>query len=116
MLFVCGSTWLLFWRETNEKSARGFTLIEILVVVAIIALLIAILLPSLSRAKSNFRTPQCASILRQWGTIVNEYAAENDMDFGVKLNGQGWNSTGGPYTSEWQAKYPDRAAHLPGSV
>lgn len=44
---------------------RGFTLIEVLVVVAIIALLVAILLPSLSRARENARATVCATNIRQ---------------------------------------------------
>jgi len=53
---------------------RGFTLIEILVVVAIIALLIAILLPSLARAKAMGRMVQCQSNLRQVSVGFCTYA------------------------------------------
>ncbi|HPD28657.1 MAG TPA: prepilin-type N-terminal cleavage/methylation domain-containing protein [Phycisphaerae bacterium] len=48
-----------------RSVSTGFTLIEVLVVVAIIALLIAILLPSLSRAREHARRIQCASNARQ---------------------------------------------------
>ena len=50
------------WRYAMR---RGFTLIEILVVVAIIALLVAILLPSLQKARDSARTAACASNMRQ---------------------------------------------------
>jgi prepilin-type N-terminal cleavage/methylation domain-containing protein len=63
---------------------HGFTLIELLVVVAIIAVLIAILLPSLGRAKANAVRVKCAANLSQWGKVVNMYQAENDGWFGIQ--------------------------------
>ncbi len=56
----------------------GFTLIELLVVVAIIALLIAILLPSLGRARDTAKTVRCASNLKQLYTGITLYEAQND--------------------------------------
>jgi prepilin-type N-terminal cleavage/methylation domain-containing protein len=56
----------------------GFTLIELLVVVAIIALLIAILLPSLANARETAKTAACASNMRQVGAFIRLFAAEND--------------------------------------
>jgi type II secretory pathway pseudopilin PulG len=53
-------------------------LIELLVVVAIIALLIAILLPSLANARDVAKTASCAANMRQVGMAVNLFAAEND--------------------------------------
>jgi prepilin-type N-terminal cleavage/methylation domain-containing protein/prepilin-type processing-associated H-X9-DG protein len=60
------------------KTRRGFTLIELLVVVAVIALLIAILVPSLSRAKQMALTANCLSNLRQCGMATQMYA--NDFN------------------------------------
>ncbi len=56
---------------------RGFTLIELLVVVAIIALLVAILLPTLSRAKAQARAAVCKSNLREYGKACVYYMADH---------------------------------------
>jgi prepilin-type N-terminal cleavage/methylation domain-containing protein/prepilin-type processing-associated H-X9-DG protein len=61
-----------------KRRRSGFTLIELLVVVSIIALLIAILLPSLARAKNNAKKTACASNMHQIGVALNTYAAEYD--------------------------------------
>lgn len=65
----------------NKMQCRkkGFTLIEVLVVVAIIALLVAILLPALSGAKDSARSAQCMSNMRQGLQGVYLQKAENQM-------------------------------------
>ncbi|HUO09290.1 MAG TPA: prepilin-type N-terminal cleavage/methylation domain-containing protein [Phycisphaerae bacterium] len=60
------------------KRTRGFTLIELLVVVAIIALLIAILLPSLGRARDNAKRTVCLSKIRQIALAAQTYASNNN--------------------------------------
>jgi prepilin-type N-terminal cleavage/methylation domain-containing protein len=64
--------------STRSASKRAFTLIELLVVVAIIALLISILLPALSRAKEQARTTVCLANLRTIGQAGNSYLLEFD--------------------------------------
>jgi prepilin-type N-terminal cleavage/methylation domain-containing protein/prepilin-type processing-associated H-X9-DG protein len=58
------------------RNRQGFTLIELLVVVAIIALLIAILLPSLGKARTLAKTSQCLSNTRSMGQSVQFYVAD----------------------------------------
>ena len=60
------------------RPLGGFTLIELLVVVAIIALLVAILVPSLTRARELARTVVCATNQRQLGTVFYLYGQDND--------------------------------------
>jgi prepilin-type N-terminal cleavage/methylation domain-containing protein len=64
---------------------RGFTLIELLVVVAIIALLIAILLPSLGKARELANRSYCAANCRGIMQSMNVYAADNSDSFPTVL-------------------------------
>jgi len=61
-----------------RKRVGGFTLIELLVVIAIIALLVSILLPSLSRARDMAKSAVCVSNLRQLSHGWHFYADENN--------------------------------------
>lgn len=76
----------------GRRADLGFTLIEVLVVLAIIGLLVAILLPSLSKARAIARATVCLSNLKQFGSAEMAYGAENNgyMARGGDANAQHW--------------------------
>jgi prepilin-type N-terminal cleavage/methylation domain-containing protein/prepilin-type processing-associated H-X9-DG protein len=80
----------------SKKFRNGFTLIELLVVVAIIALLIAILLPSLSRASEKARTTSCLANLKQISNALYFYTTDNDGYVNPRMMVRGTSAGGGP--------------------
>jgi len=62
--------------KSKIKNPKSFTLIELLVVVAIIAVLVAMLLPAMASAREKTRRVQCAANLRQIGVMFIAYAQD----------------------------------------
>ena len=61
----------------HRRRAGGFTLVELLVVIGIIAILISLLLPALNKVRAQARTTQCASNMRQLALGVLQYTDRN---------------------------------------
>ncbi|MEK6643326.1 MAG: prepilin-type N-terminal cleavage/methylation domain-containing protein [Planctomycetota bacterium] len=80
--FGCRCDGKKFAGSSSHRSA--FTLIELLIVMAIISLLLSILLPALGRARETSRRTVCGSNLRQMALALSQYAQENDSWFPAK--------------------------------
>ena len=102
------------------KKIKGFTLIELLVVIAIIGLLMAVILPSLKKAKLAVEEVVCRSNIRQYGLAGTMYLEDYDQTFP-----NAWDSiyksrdeTGHPRICQWHdlEKHPDRRTDLQGSL
>ncbi len=65
-------------RCRNRSKCTAFTLIEVLVVIAVIVLLMALLLPAVQRARKQAKAVFCRSNLKQWGAVFAMYTGSND--------------------------------------
>lgn len=95
-------------RSVHRGGAAGFTLIELLVVIAIIAILVALLMTSLARAKGKAREIYCMNNLRQLGLAVNMHVVDHQfypvyhVDPVINFDTHWWHEALKPYTgAEW---------------
>ena len=90
------------------RRVTAFTLVELLVVIAVIALLISILIPALSRAREQANKVKCLSNLRQLGMAFVMYAGDNKQLFPFHAD------IGGMFAEDWiyweQQRDPKRSA------
>lgn len=93
-------------RRRQRRDGKGFTLTELLVLVAVGAVLTGLVLPQLSQERSKLMQEACANNLRQWGTVLQAYAQDNNGAIMIFYGGQTninpiWYSTTGLYAKYW---------------
>jgi len=81
-------------RHERARRRLGFTLVELLVVIGIIAVLISVLLPSLSKAREAAKRTQCLSNLRQIAVLLNMYANNNNGQVPLGTSGAAGSAAG----------------------
>ena len=75
--------------RTSGGRRSAFTLVELLVVIGIIGLLVALLLPAMSRARRQANMTKCAANLHNIGLTLTIYAANNNIAYGDVIGASG---------------------------
>lgn len=73
------------------RKPKGFTLIELLMVIAVVALLVALLIPALQRTRKQARAVTCQANLKHWGIVLAAYTADNNDHFFRGVLNDRWN-------------------------
>src|SRR4051794_39509537 len=80
-------------RLVKPGCVKAFTIIELLIVVAIIAVLAALLLPALAGGKSQARSTYCLNNIRQLGLALHTYAGDHEDAFPANMGADGIHAT-----------------------
>jgi prepilin-type N-terminal cleavage/methylation domain-containing protein/prepilin-type processing-associated H-X9-DG protein len=107
-------------RFSSLRPRHGFTITELIVVIAIIGVLAAILIPVMSKGRANAKSIECMNNLRRWGQIIHFYAMDNNGNYAVRSEpdeagvASSWpNGTNSPYINYFDGSTPgERLNHL----
>ncbi len=110
--------------QRSPRALPGFTVTELLVVVAVIALVVSLLIPTVAKARAQARTTQCLTNQRQIGLANYSYATNNGgrwaspaTESGINVFQNAQNSTGLLYTTKhaWVYANPNNATYTSGN-